>query len=343
MGKSKKIKKRDPLAPKMPSSSYMEFAMMERPKILVDLGQLAMVDVGRELGKRWKLLTLEQKAPYEEKSKENRLRYEQEMEVYRSKEQATEKPTTPLIEVVGDGEAETNTLRNNIALPDSTPTISLPTTAIFADPAPTILPSNFEAGDLGFAKQKGYSWHPALRTGEFARGTRINVTFFGTGQTGTVDRAKWLKFSKEAEGKITTPRLRKYAAFNSGLDQLKNLLAKIQIPGEVVSSSGIPFSAQSGDRRLGKLSKDGLQKEEEENSRLMREKIVKRDDSPNKWGCRDCAWKGKYSHKAKAHARACGLRRRDHTRKPKENKHECSGAQCTLSFPYLSQLYDHYR
>ena len=334
MGKGKKMKKRDPLAPKMPSSSYMEFAKMERPKVLLDLGQLAMVDVGREMGKRWKLLTPEQKAPFEQKSKENRVRYEQDMEVYRSKEQATEKPTTSLIEVVGD---------NTTALPNSTPNISLPTTATFADPAPTTLPSKFEAADLGFAKQKGYSWHPALRTGELARGSRIHVTYFGSGQTGTVDRAKWLKFSKEAEEKITTPRMRKYAAFNSGLDQLKNLLAKIQIPGEVASSSGIPFTAQSGDRRLRKLSKDGLQKEEEENSRLMREKIVKRDDSPNKWGCRDCAWKGKYSHKAKAHARACGLRRRDHIRKPKENKHECSGAECTLSFPYLSQLYDHYR
>ena len=334
MGKGKKMKKRDPLAPKMPCSSYMEFAKLERPKVLVDLGQLAMVDVGRELGKRWKLLTPEQKAPFEQKSKENRLRYEQEMEEYRSKEQATEKPTTSLIEVVGD---------NTTALPNSTPTISLPTTATFADPAPTTLPSKFEAADLGFAKQKGYAWHPALRIGELARGSRVHVTYFGTGQNGTVDRAKWLKFSKEAEEKITTPRMRKYAAFNSGLDQLKNLLAQIQIPGEVVSSSGIVFSAQSGDRRLGKLSKDGLQKEEEENSRLMREKIVRRDDSPNKWGCRNCAWKGKFSHKAKAHARACGLRRREHIRKPKENKHECSGAECTLSFPYLSQLYDHYR
>ena len=343
MGKGKKLKKRDPMAPKMPSSSYMEFAKVERSKVLVDLGQLAMVDVGRELGKRWKLLTPEQKAPFVEKSKENRLRYEQEMEVYRSKEQATEQPTTSLSEVVGDSEAEAHTLRNPISLPDSAPTISHPSTATFTDPAPITLPSKFEAADLGFAKQKGYSWHPALRTGELARGSRIHVTYFGSGQTGTVEKAKWLKFSEEAEEKITTPRLRKYAAFNSGLDQLKNLLAKIQIPGEVVSSSGIPFSAQSGDRRLGKLSKDGLQKEEEENSRLMREKIVKRDGSPNKWGCRDCAWKGKYSHKAKAHARACGLRRREHIRKPKENKHECSGAECTLSFPYLSQLYDHYR
>ena len=78
----------------------------------------------------------------------------------------------------------------------------------------------------------------------------------------------------------------------------------------MVTSSGISFTDQPVERRLRKLDKDGLQKEEEENSRRMREKIVERDGSPNKWGCRDCNWKGKFTHKAKAHARNCGTRKK---------------------------------
>ena len=94
---------------------------------------------------------------------------------------------------------------------------------------------------------------------------------------------------------------------------------------------------------LGSSLKMDYKKEEEENNRLMREKIVKRVGSPHRFGCKDCPWKGKFSHKAKGHARVCGLRRRMNTRKPKENSYECSGQNCPLSFSLLSQLHDHYR
>ena len=137
--------------------------------------------------------------------------------------------------------------------------------------------------------------------------------------------------------------MKKFAAFRSGLDQLKNLLVKIQTSKDEVTSSGITFTAQSGERRLQRLSKDGLQKEEEENCRLMKERIIRRDDSPNKWGCRECSWKGKFTHKAASHARICGLRRRENKKKPKQNKFECSGENCSQVFPYLRQLQQHYR
>ena len=271
---------------------------------------------------------------FEEKARENRVSYEKELTVYKSKEHSS--PATTLIDC--QDAAEFPNIDSNLS--GSSP-ISFLATSSPADPVP-IVPTNIVLEDLGFAKQKGSSFHPALKTGELARGTRIKVTYFGTGQTGTVDRAKWLKFSLQAEQKITTPKLKKYAAFNSGLDQLKNLLAKIQTSGDAVTSSGILFTAQSGDRRLVKLNKDSLQKEEEENSRMMKEKMVE-SSGIWKWGCRDCAWKGKFTHKAKAHARICGLRRRENIRKPKENKFECSGENCTQSFPYLSQLHEHYR
>ena len=61
--------------------------------------------------------------------------------------------------------------------------------------------------DLGFAKQRFYPWHPALKTNSVARGSRISVTYFGTAQTGTVDKAKWVPYSELSEAKICSPLL----------------------------------------------------------------------------------------------------------------------------------------
>ena len=52
-------------------------------------------------------------------------------------------------------------------------------------------PDHIKLIDLGFAQQRGFSWHPALKVGLLARGTHVKVTFFGTGQSGTVDNSKW--------------------------------------------------------------------------------------------------------------------------------------------------------
>ena len=38
--------------------------------------------------------------------------------------------------------------------------------------------------NLGFAKQSKYPWHPALKKGLLAKGSRVSVQFFGTGQSG---------------------------------------------------------------------------------------------------------------------------------------------------------------
>ena len=53
--KSRKV----PGAPKPPLSSYMEFVKAERSSILNDLGKLPLVELGKELGKRWKNLSPE--------------------------------------------------------------------------------------------------------------------------------------------------------------------------------------------------------------------------------------------------------------------------------------------
>ena len=69
----------------------------------------------------------------------------------------------------------------------------------------------------------------------------------------------------------------------------------------MTKTSGVGFSEQPAGRKLVKLSKEGLQKDEEQNLRMMKEKILQIEEKQFKWGCRDCSWKGKYLHKAKMH------------------------------------------
>ena len=337
-GKAKK-KAKDPLAPKMPVSSYLEFARDERSRVLAEHGPLSIGEVGKELGKRWKNLTVELKVKYDQKGRENREMFAIAMEEYQTKKKDTERNPSA---VKASQPSDQTTAQSVSSPPASSSSFTFPPdSSSSADSFST--PTGPKPEELGFAKQKGYSFHPALKTGELASGTRINVTFFGTGQKGTIDSAKWIQFSDKVEEKLSTPRLMKDPAFRNGLDQMKILLSKIKNPEEEVTGSGISFTFQPRERRLRKLNKDGLQREEEENSRLMKEKMVERKGSPNKWACRDCSWTGKYSHKAKAHARECGMRRKSQTKKPNQSKYECSGENCSLSFAYISQLHEHYR
>ena len=64
VGAKKKSRRKIPGAPKRPKSSYMEFSQEERPKIVSDLGTLSLTDMGKELGKRWKMLPPEEKTVY---------------------------------------------------------------------------------------------------------------------------------------------------------------------------------------------------------------------------------------------------------------------------------------
>ena len=81
--KSKKSNpKKDPAAPKAALTSYMLFCGVERSKVLGDLGNLSPVEVRKELGRRWKELTPEGKAKYEEEAARDRARFSQEMEAH---------------------------------------------------------------------------------------------------------------------------------------------------------------------------------------------------------------------------------------------------------------------
>ena len=164
-----KNRKKDPHAPKKPLSSFLEFCRDLRSNSTNELFKLPLVDVGRELGKRWKELHQDEKAKYEERAKANRERYSVELEKYQldksnnSEEQDSEETSVP-VQAVSETSLEGETLSPEVESSSSKSVI--------------------HPDSLGFGRQKKYSWHPALKLGEFAEGTRIRVQFFGTGQLG---------------------------------------------------------------------------------------------------------------------------------------------------------------
>ena len=333
-------KGKDPLAPKLPLSSYMEFAKEERQRVLLDLGSIPLGEVGKELGRRWRDLSKEERETFETRSKQNRAKYVEEKKSFantRIPEQQRPSPSQSMVT------SEPPPPQDQTSSSDSLPFQTVLSPAQASNLPSSSQPDNIELSDLGFAKQKGFPWHPALKTGVLARGTRLKVTFLGTGQPGTVDKSGWLVYSEQAEAKVTTAKLRNAAAFKTGLGQMKSLRDKLLSGPECpITSASITFTPQPGGRRFRSLNKDVLQKEEEENIRLM-EKKMRQQDGSMIWTCRDCCWKGKFSHKAKAHARDCGQRKRINIKKSKVKKFECSNRNCELSFALRSQLLEHYR
>jgi len=80
----KKGKKKDKDAPKKYLSSYMYFTMDVRSDIKgSDNAKLPFADVTKELGRRWKIITPEQKLKYTKLSEEDAKRYHTEMDAYR--------------------------------------------------------------------------------------------------------------------------------------------------------------------------------------------------------------------------------------------------------------------
>ena len=324
---NKKHKKKNPLAPKLPLSSYMEFAKQQRPNVLAEKGSLSLIEVGKELGRRWQDLSKPEKEVYELKSKENRATYNSEMEAF-VKRVAADQESSGL--VVPDSPEQISEAASN-------PPAKSQSTQSENQTSPPVI----KLEHLGFAKQKGYSWHPALKTSELARGSRVMVTFFGTGQVGTVDMSGWVVYSEQSLARITTPKLVKAGIFQTGLQQLKSLRDKL-LSDSPVTSSGIGFTPQVGNRRFRSLNKDHLQIEEEENNRQMEKKMYQ-EGGGKLWKCRDCRWKGKYGHKAKGHARDCGQRKKTSKTRAKDKKFDCSNGDCDQSFALRSQLFKHYR
>ena len=203
MGRPKKSVK-DPMAPKRPMSSYLEFAKEERAQVLADKGKLSLVEVGKELGRRWQNLPSEEKLVFVTKHNQNKEKYTKELEDYRkmvlelsSSQQSSN--TQQSGSLPSDSGQSSNVLQPSTSQQSSIPPhFSIPHLSSIPD-QPSTSTSQLQSeeppkeiqlvsADLGFARQRGY---PAMRTGVFAMGTRIRVTSSGTGETGSVDKNKW--------------------------------------------------------------------------------------------------------------------------------------------------------
>jgi HMG (high mobility group) box len=85
-GKKKKSKK-DPNAPKGGKSAYMCFVQENRSKIKEESPDLSFGELGKALGEKWKVISSEEKAKYEELAKKDKDRFKEEMVAYEAKKE----------------------------------------------------------------------------------------------------------------------------------------------------------------------------------------------------------------------------------------------------------------
>lgn len=82
--KKKQKKKKDPNAPKRAMSGFMFFSKLERENLKKTNPGISFTDVGRVLGEKWKKMSAEEKEPYEEKAREDKKRYKDEISDYKN-------------------------------------------------------------------------------------------------------------------------------------------------------------------------------------------------------------------------------------------------------------------
>ena len=75
---------KDKAAPKGPISAYIAFSMKERPRVEEELGSRRLVEVGKELGRRWAVLDPGARAAFLLQATRDRQRFEEEMRSYRT-------------------------------------------------------------------------------------------------------------------------------------------------------------------------------------------------------------------------------------------------------------------
>merc|ERR1712243_230014 len=78
----RKTKKKDPNAPKRPTSAYFFYAGDVRPGIREENPDMKITEVMSLIGQQWRELEEEDKKPYEEQAAKDRKRYEKEMKAY---------------------------------------------------------------------------------------------------------------------------------------------------------------------------------------------------------------------------------------------------------------------
>jgi len=79
--KSRK-KRKDPNAPKRASNAYMIFCKERRAKLKEEHPELPFGKLGAKLGEMWRVMTADEKKPYETRASNDRDRYKKEMNSY---------------------------------------------------------------------------------------------------------------------------------------------------------------------------------------------------------------------------------------------------------------------
>ncbi|GAA5825678.1 hypothetical protein JCM10212_002149 [Sporobolomyces blumeae] len=74
--------KKDPNAPKRPLSAYMHFSQAKRAEVKEENPDVSFGEIGKLLGQKWKDADASERAPFEEKAKEDKARYEREKSEY---------------------------------------------------------------------------------------------------------------------------------------------------------------------------------------------------------------------------------------------------------------------
>lgn len=71
-----KKKRKAPDAPKTPLSAYFMFTRHIRPTVVFERPDLNLPGITQEVARRWRLLSPEEKIPYEEQSNHDKQRYQ---------------------------------------------------------------------------------------------------------------------------------------------------------------------------------------------------------------------------------------------------------------------------
>ncbi|KAF5832780.1 FACT complex subunit SSRP1-A [Dunaliella salina] len=77
-------KKKDPNAPKKNMTSYMHFSNAMRSKMKAENPSASFGELAKLISERWKTISPEEKAPYEEAAKQDKQRYNEAMAAYKS-------------------------------------------------------------------------------------------------------------------------------------------------------------------------------------------------------------------------------------------------------------------
>jgi predicted transcriptional regulator len=76
-------------APKGARGSFILFSTDKRSEVLTGTPGMALGDVAKALGVRWKAISAEERAVYEQMAKEDKVRYANEMQAYNVKKNST--------------------------------------------------------------------------------------------------------------------------------------------------------------------------------------------------------------------------------------------------------------